>query len=60
MSRTCSISSLSGIRAGVTQAVVHVFSAAAHVQLLQLTTDGRHVGLTQSAEDEQTNKNIRV
>lgn len=42
------------------EGVVHVFSAAAHVQLLQLTADGRHVGLAESAEDERTNKNIRV
>lgn len=29
------------------QGVGHVLPAAAHVQLLQLTADGRHVGLTQ-------------
>lgn len=33
------------------QGVVHVLPAAAHVQLFQLTADGRHVGLTQPEED---------
>lgn len=46
-----------GCKQHLREGVVHVFSAAAHVQLLQLTTDGCHVGLTQSEEkDKQTNK----
>lgn len=31
----------------LSQRVVHILPAAAHVQLLQLTTDGRHVRLAQ-------------
>lgn len=40
----------------LSEGVVHVLPAAAHVQLLQLTTDGRHVGLTQSDGNTEKNK----
>lgn len=36
-----------GCQQHLRQGVVHVLPAAAHVQLLYLTTDGRHVGLAQ-------------
>ena len=35
------------------QGVIHVLPAAAHVELLQLTADGRHVGLTQPGEERK-------
>lgn len=55
----------------LSQRVVHVLPAGAHVQLLQLTTDGRHVGLTQperktgklmkkKQKNNKKNKQIRV